>query len=54
MDQCVICQEDGGGLIRKLGQKGKYLLVAVSKLRGDGLIERFNNASGGNDHYTKI
>ena len=49
MDQCVLYQEYGGGLIRKLGQKGIDSLVAVYKLRGDVLHERFNNVSSGND-----
>ena len=51
VDQCVQCQEHGGGLIRKRGQKGIHLLLAVSKLCGDGSHERFSNASGCNYHY---
>ena len=37
MDQCVLCQEDGGGLIKQLGQKGIHSMVAASKPCGDGL-----------------
>ena len=52
VDQFVIYQEDGGGLIRKRGYNGIDILVAVSNQRGDGLVKLFNNASGGNAQST--
>ena len=39
-------------VVRKRGQNGIDILESISKHRGDGLVERFNNASGGNAQST--